>query len=310
MRILVSTCLLAFAAYGQPGNLQAPYSGFVFDQSSQALRRIQGIPGAALIGASVDFGFPVTAATVSPRLDSAIVLAADGAPHLFRLNGDSAVENHVDGLAAPARIVFSPSGTAAALYAGGSVQVIKGLPDAPTLAGSVTVPAHAKLPRPLAEALAVSDDGAYLLYAHGGPVELIGVAGDSRKLMDAAPGALAAFAPAGHDAAVIHSGTLTAFQDVTGAATRRDVPGLASPSAVAFSSDARTVFVASERSRSVSAVNVATGDVAPLVCDCAPTSLVAMGTLFRLNDLGSAPLWLLDATAAPRLVFVPAKSDI
>ena len=311
MRILIATCLAAGALYGQPGKLQAPGSGFVFDRTSQTLRRIQGIPGAALIGASVDFGFPITAATVSPRMDSAIVLSDDGAAHLFRITGDAPVEKPIDGLTPAARVVFSPSGTAAVLYANGSAQVIKGLPDAATASATVNVHGNAKLlRRPASESLAISDDGAYLLYAGTGPVELIGVAGDSRKLMDAAPGALTAFAPVGHDAAVIHSGTLTLFHDVVGAATRRDVPILTVPSAVAFSQDARTVFVASERARTVNAIDAGSGEGASLVCDCAPTLLVPMGALFRLNEMSSAPLWLLDATAAPKLVFVPAKSGI
>jgi len=33
-----------------------------------------------------------------------------------------------------------------------------------------------------------------------------------------------------------------------------------------------------------------------------------MGNLFRLNDLGPGPLWLLDTGGAnPRMVFVPAS---
>src|SRR4051794_3502054 len=217
MRIFIAACFIASCVYGQAGRLQGPLSGFVFDRSSQSLRRIQGIPGAATVGAGVEFGFPVTSAVVAPRLDSAIILSADGVPHLFRLGGDAPVEVSLPGLAAADRVVFSPSGSAAALYAGGSVQVIRGLPDSATLAGSVSVHGPAKPQRPLSAAFAVSDDGAYLLYAAAGPVELIGVAGDSRKLMDAAPGSLAAFAPAGHDAAIVHSGMLSVIRDVTGA---------------------------------------------------------------------------------------------
>lgn len=310
MKTLVFACLAACALYGQPGSLQPPSAGFVFDRSSQTLRRIQGIPGAALIGAGVEFGFPVTEAAVSPRMDSAIVISADGVTHAFRLSGASAVEIPIAGLAAPARIVFSPSGTAAALYANGSVQVIKGLPETPALAATVKLQRNLKSRGPAAESLALSDDGAYLLYAAGGPVELIGVAGDSRKLMDATPGALAVFAPAGHDAAVIHSGTLTIFQDVIGAATRRDLPAAAAPTALAFSTDGRTVFVASERARNVNAIDVATGNATPFACDCAPTALAAMGPLFRLNEMSDAPLWLLDTSATPRLVFVPTKAGI
>src|ERR1035437_5800870 len=87
---------------------------------------------AALVGAPVDFGFAVMAAYVAPRLDSVFVMAAsDGRAHLFRLTADAPPETAVDSLGAPLRLVFSPSGTAAALYSPGSVQVIKGLPDAP-----------------------------------------------------------------------------------------------------------------------------------------------------------------------------------
>ena len=50
MRILVSACLAACSLYGQAGKIAAPSMGFVFDQSAHALRRIQGIPGAALVG--------------------------------------------------------------------------------------------------------------------------------------------------------------------------------------------------------------------------------------------------------------------
>jgi hypothetical protein len=307
MRILVSACLATCALYGQTAKVQAPSAGFVFDGSSQMLRRIQGIPGAALIGDGVDFGFAITAAAVSPRMDSAIAMSADGAAHLFRLNADGPVESSIAGLAAAERVVFSPSGTAAVLYAGGSAQVIRGLPDAAALAATIRVHTGAKARGP---ALAISDDGACLLYAASGPVELIGVAGDSRKLMDAAPGALVAFAAGGHDAAVVHGGTLTVFRDVIGAATRRDVTGLSSPSAVAFSSDGRTIFVASEHGRTVSSIDGDTGSLASLACECAPSALAPMGALFRLNEMSAAPLWLLDASAAPKLVFVPAKSGM
>ena len=89
MRILVPFCLAICSLYGQAGTLGAPSTGFVFDQSAHALRQIQGIPGAALVGTPVDFGLAVTAAWAAPRLDSAFVLAADGQAHLFRLSANA-----------------------------------------------------------------------------------------------------------------------------------------------------------------------------------------------------------------------------
>ena len=309
MRILVSSCLAACSLYGQAGQLAAPSAGFVFDQSAHGLRRIQGIPGAALVGAPVEFGFAVSAAYVAPRLDSVFVLAGDGAAHFFRLTGDAPQERAVESLGAPLRVVFSPSGSAAALYSPGSVQVIqviKGLPDAPVVAATLTLRGNPRPHGPLPDTLAVSDDGAYLLYAAGSPVELIGVAGDSRQVIAGSAGALAAFAPGGHDAAIVHSGKVILYRDMAGAATERSFAGIAAPSAVAFSPDGQKLHVASATGRAVTTIQVATGDRSALACDCAPSLLVPMGPVFRLTELGTEPLWLLDTASERGLVFVPA----
>jgi len=305
MRILVSACLAACSLYGQAGKLAAPSLGFVFDPPAHALRRIQGIPGAALVGAPVDFGFAVSAAYVAPRLDSVFVMAGDGRAHLFRLTADAPLERAVDSMGAPLRVVFSPSGSAAALYSPGSVQVIKGLPDAPAVSATISLHRNLRARRPLPDTLAISDDGAYLLYGTGGPIELIGVAGNSRQIM---AGALAAFAPGGHDAAVISSGKLILFQDIAGAATERSFDGIETPSAAAFSPDGQKLFVASATGRAVTTIQVATGDRSALACDCAPSALIPMGSVFRLNELGSEPLWLLDTASERGLVFVPAPA--
>jgi hypothetical protein len=35
-----------------------------------------------------------------------------------------------------------------------------------------------------------------------------------------------------------------------------------------------------------------------------------MGSLFRLTDAGSGPVWMVDAAASPpRIVFVPARTN-
>ena len=306
--------------YGQQGSIAGPSAGFVFDGSNHVLRGIRGIPGAALIGDSVDFGFQPAWASVSPALDSAVVADAQGALHLFQLNGGQAAEHTVDGIASAQHVVFSPSGTAAVLYGGSSVQMIKGLPGAPAVAGTLSLGQDAspqfaaaslgKTRRSTGEPLAVSDDGAYLLLVSGGGLRIVGVAGDNRKLTDVTAGTLAAFAPGGHDAALVDPETGVALiHDAAGASAPQPLSGSQTglPDAVAFSPDGSKVFVASAAARTVSAIDVSSGAATTLACDCTPAGLVRMGSVFRLNEFSSGPLWLLDATAAtPRLVFVPA----
>jgi hypothetical protein len=334
---LTSVSLLGFVfgaslLYGQQGSIAGPSTGFVFDNSSHVLRGIRGIPGASLIGDPVDFGFAVAWASVSPSLDSALVADAKGAIHVFQLNRGTPVEYTIDGLAnnglatAP-HVVFSPAGTAAAVYGGGSVQMLKGLPDAPAIAGTLslghdyssqvgTAAALGKTRRSTGEPLAVSDDGAWLLLVSNGGLRVLGLAGDNRKLADVTAGTLAAFAPGGHDAAMMDPETgLALIHDVAGASVLQILVGPGSniglPVAMAFSPDARTVFVASAAARSVTAVDVtasaAAGASNTLACDCTPNGLVRMGGVFRLNEFGAGPLWLLDANSADaKLVFVPA----
>jgi hypothetical protein len=307
----------AAGLFAQQGSLGGPVSGYVFDSQAQSLRIVRGIPGASVIGDGVDLGAGVTSAWVAPRQDAALLVSAEGVARLVRLDGATVADRPVEGMLTPDRAVFSPSGTALALVTAGSVQVVKGLPDAPSIAGTVQLPgadrapltaamaADRKLVRPGGGTLAVSDDGAYLLYESAGSVQLLPVAGSSRKLTDAVPNALLAFAPGGHDAAVIDGHTVALFQDVAGASTVRNLPGIAGGKGAGFSSDGKTLFVAAP---AVIAMNVATGDVSEIACNCQPSGLIRMGNSFRLNELGTEPLWLLDASAEPKVMFVPARS--
>jgi hypothetical protein len=326
---------------GQQGSIAGPLSGFVFDRSVHALRPIRGIPGASLIGDPIEFGFDLASASVSPGLDSALVVGVKGDMHLFRLNTGTPVERAVDGLLVAQRVVFSPSGTAALLYANGSLQVLKGLPDAPVIAANLALGTDRTAPlsqwsaaavsrtgritrRLTNEPLAVSDDGGYLLAVSGGAIRLMGTAGDNRKLMDAAGDAWAAFAAGNHDAAVLDAAAgLVLFQDVAGASVERVLAGpdshMASPVGVAFSPDGRKLLVASAGARAVAAYTASgdptvvgdttvVGDPTVVACDCTPAGLVQMGGLFRLNEMGGQPLWLLDARSSDlRMIFVPAR---
>ena len=324
MKILWPICGLVLAASALPaqqGRLSGPVAGFVFDNSGRVLRPIQGVPGASLLGDPLSFGLDVAAAYIAPHQDSAIVVGADQSLHLFLLNGGAPTEVSLGGIAGtPERVVFSPSGTAVALISAGSARVLTGLPNAPMLAGSVKVEGTVfvsglRSHSVSAPSLALSDDGVYVLTIAQGSARLLSVQGQNRILAPAQSSAQVAFAPGGHDAAVVDSLTgLTLIRDASGAAGTQLLAapdeGLAVPVGVAFSQDKLTVYVASATAQSVAAFNLAGASRTAIGCACTPTTLAPMGNLFRLTELTTGPLWVLDGAAAtPRTVFVPARVE-
>ncbi len=296
----------------QQTQIAGPVTGYVFDQAGHGVRPILGIPGASLLGSAVDFGFETASASIAPRQDAAFVTAADGSLHLFRIQSGAPAETSLNGLSPAAqKVVFSPIGTAAALYSSGSIQIISGLPDAPSVAAGLDV---GRFPAP--DSIALSDDGTALLFITGNSVELFNGAADQGKLLDTTGSALVAFAPGTHDAAVVdRSGAgILLFHNLGGST---DSVVLAAPddtiqssSAVAFSPDASRLLLANASGQSVSIFDLGAGTRSSIACSCAPAALVRVGDVFRLNELGPEPLWLLDArTATATLTFVPAAPN-
>jgi hypothetical protein len=291
------------------------------------LRPIQGVPGASLLGDPVNFGFALSAAYVSPGQDSAFVVGADRSLHLFRLNSGTVTETSLGGLSGvPQAVVFSPSGTSAALFAMGTARVLTGLPNAPTLVGTVKVPdigqrtapvaGEAKVfAPPMSASLAVSDDGTYLLAISEGSARLLGIHGDNRSLVPAHLNTLVAFAAGGHDVAVMDSVSgLTLIRDAAGAAGQQVLATpdatLAGPIGLAFSRDEQTLYLASATAQSVVAFDLAAGSRSTIGCACTPAALIPMGNVFRLNEVSPSPLWILDTgSSLPRTVFVPVRAE-
>jgi len=314
--IAVLVCFPAMAIHGQQKQVAGPVAGYVFDGA--ALRPIAGVPGGATLGEALDVGLAASGAVVSPHLDSAVVTASDGALHLFRLSGQRATEVSWNGEPhGPAQVVYSPSGMAAAIYASGRVQVFSGLPNAPVLVFTSEfgpqAPERGRQPTSAApQAMAVSDDGAWLLAVSEGRVRLLGSSGSSRVLLEGARGIGVAFAPGNHAAAILSAGQwLEILSDVsTGASQVTAATDLAETVGLAFSADGKLVLAASRNSRSATIFDLAGHRTDTLDCACAPTGVARMGNLVRLTDAGSGPVWLVDMSATlARLVFVPAREN-
>lgn len=292
---------------GQQSQITGPVSGYVFDTSARALRPVLGIPGASLFGSPVDFGFPVASVAVAPRQDAAFVTAADGTLHLFRFQANAPADLNFNGLAnAPERVVFSPSGTAAALYRAGSVQIVSGLPDSAGIAATLALPAAP-------DSLALSDDGTALLVASGNTIELYSGAADLGMVTSTAGPSLAAFAPSSHDAAIVDraGAGIVLFRNLTGTVAPQPLAAsddtIRSASALAFSNDGQQLLLTTSGSQAVATFDLATGLRGAISCMCAPATLARMGDVFRLNDLAQDAVWLLDARPATAgVTFVPA----
>jgi hypothetical protein len=316
-------CVAAGSLCAQQGRIAGPTSGLVFDPHSRGLRQVIGIPGAGTIGAPVGFAKDLTAAWVSPSLDSAIGMATDGSLRIYRIGPDSTTEISLDGIdKGPQNVIFSPSGSAALLQSARGMHVVTGLPDAPKVAGTIerTATPRSRLSasggRPSLQrlSLAISDDGAYVLSSIGGTVQVHTTSGENRKLADVAVNAVVAFAAASHDAAVADSNAgVVLFRDLAGAATPSVIAPsdskTASFSGMAFSVDGRRLHLASAAAHSVTTFDVQAGSATTAFCECSPSGLVRMDKVFRLTEFSADPLWLLDGDQAePRIVFVPAAT--
>jgi hypothetical protein len=289
-------------------------AGYVFDKGAHALRPVLGLPGASLLGSPLKWRYRLDQAFIAPNLDSAVGVTSEGAFRVFRIRDRIVTEMAIGALApggSPYRVAYSPSGTAIALYAGNGLQLITGLPDAPVVGGGIDLTAVG-----VPDALAVSDDARMLLVAVNNSIRLFESYADMGKLIDTAPGALVAFAPGNHDAAVADAGAgVTLFRNLTGAGASQVIAppdGNGAPSsALAFSADGKALFLASAAAQAVTQLDLTGGSRTSIACNCSPTVLARMGNVFRLTELAGDPLWLLDAPESmPRILFVPAFESL
>ena len=307
---------LALAGSNIAPTLSGPRLGLVFDRAAGDLRPIGGIPGAAITGEPLRLGFTMARAEISPAQDAALVVmkARGSSVVLIRAVASDWVAASLDGVApAPDSMVFSPGGSAAALYyRAGRVQILTGLPAAPSVAGELDV---SSLPAPVT-AMAVDDAGTFVLVA-AGQAESVSL---YRIPINSVPTLLASFRSvssvrlfgAGRQALVTDTLAATVYQvtDPAGAAAiqvvaseRDGIQGL-----VAADTDAagQRVFAA-DGTGTVFIFDRSGGPATTLDCACAPTGLfrLAGAATFRLTEPAAGPLQVLDANATPRIVAVP-----
>lgn len=286
------------------GGIGGPVVGYVLEPAEQAVRPILGIPGASLMGGRIPVGIEMRAAALSPRQDYILAAGAGGALSVIELHDGAPLARAVEGARAGVeRMALSPGGGMAAAMAGGALQVLKGLPAQPAVAGTVETGE--------AGAFAVSDDGAVLFEA-GGTLFAAAPGGEPQPVPFAGQASLIVFLEGTRDALVAgrDDNQVALVRDVTGAPAYRRLAGpgdgIDRPVGLAFANG--RALVASAGSGSVATIDVESGAAAAAACGCTVTGLERMrgAAVYRASDLGAGPLWLFDGGGEEgRFLFVP-----
>jgi DNA-binding beta-propeller fold protein YncE len=276
-----------------------------------------GLPAAAAIGRAIDTGRGFSGIAISPQQNFVIVSTADTGEVLLAqemITGGFALTPIKGSSSNPEMLAMSPRGTAAALWfpALGKLQVVSGLPNAPTVR---TIDASFLNESPLA--VAVSDDGQWAaglwslsVYAFGPGAQVIPLQTD--------PGVVAlAFFHNRHDLALATTARATAIADIGGSAQPSVLYDYSaqsiSPRGIAVSFDNQRIIVSSVSGK---IVNIGNGAADVVDCGCSPDGLYGLGgSIFRLNGTRTgrneshSELKLFDATAGTVLIVPPALSE-
>ena len=322
--VAASAGVLALAFY--PARAQdaqriaGPVMGFSVDQAA-GIRPILGLPGAATLGQPVISAAGLDGVTLSPARDYALALLSSGREVVLvknlRATAGAAVLDVVPG---PTRIAISPSGDAAVLYYAETarVRVLTGLPESPSVRWSLDLTGLSGKPA----ALAVSDGGGAVLVAPTGepaPVWIATADAGQRFLYTAAGSPSLTFLVGSQDAAIADgaTGAVVLVRDPAGQPQVTQIGGQAEgvshPLAIAASQDNSKIFVANAQPAGVVSLSLTGKDPETQPCACTPTGLERMAgdSVFRLNEPGGGPIWVLDAGGPTmRVVFVPEQMQL
>jgi len=309
-RIVIFAALTA----GALAQVRGPVMGYLPDNG--ALRTLYGIPAAGWVGDAVTPDRPLSRIEMSPDQSRALAMAADTGA-LMLLTPATGVTAHVNGAASGAdRIVFSPSGAAAALWfsAVGRMQVVSGLAATPSVREI-----DASFAGGDPAGLAVSDDGQWVAGAWSNSVYAFGPDGRASALPVQGPAEALCFFHGRADVAVITASQVVIVTDIGGAVvpnviySKPNDPGNTAPIQVAagfaVSFDNRYLAIAGNLG-ALATFDLTAGSSVGGNCNCSPSGLAAMGgPLFRLTGVSDGALKVFDASTND-VWFVPLAAPV
>lgn len=290
-----SVVLMLLSIECLPGaTVGAPNLGFVFDPALGAIRPLAGIPGAAILGPAV---MSVGHAAFAPGHFGLVGNVGDEFLSIWRPDGSLQT---LEGASPADLIVFSPNGSAAVLvrHSEKVVQLLTGLPDSPMVHSQRSVPDGSV-------AFAVNDQGDLL--AGGDLVWLLRGNEAPRQLAVAGPVSALAFQDS--DALIAGGGQILLLHNLVEDTEYQMLAAYSddrTPVLAQISTDATRMFTATSDGE-ILVLSRAGDEIARLTCQCRPTGFqrLGIGSVYRINDVGNEPVWLLDIRTEPRFWFVP-----
>jgi hypothetical protein len=276
----VPLILLAPLAFAQ---ITAPSLGLLPDGAG--LRPVIGIPAAGVVGdvlpISQKLGLIVASRDYALGVDTTT-------GDVLRIASDGTASKIAGVLQGPGRIQMSPLGSSAALFFPSvqRIQVLTGLPAAPTLLREIASPFDGT-----PSALAVSDDGTLVAGIWPQGSYLLRSTGEVSALPGVTPLIALAFAPGSSDLAVVSAAAAQIVKD-SGLIRIASFDTPISPVAAALTKRQLTVAATGG---SILLFDLASGVSSSLDCQCSPQGLFPLGqSVFRLTGLSNGAFKILD----------------
>ena len=302
-------CVTALAM--ADGFLRGPVTGLVHNAAAGTIHRIDGMPGAATVSEAIATGVEARVAVFDRAQRFAILAAGTGEVYLVRdpAGPEPRTERLAGAMENVNRIELSADGTAAALYSveRHSVQLMGGLPDAVKFSTAVEAGSDVT-------AMAVSASGALLASGRDGHATIFRLTLEGDMMPVAEAGSVRSLTFWGREGLAYADLSRNQLVRVRGLAPGAETAVLAGaadgvdqPRGVCALPDGGLVLVNAATAMLFDAEGRRTGSIA-LEFEPKGCGMPGSGPELLLNEAGRGPLFLLDYSDVPRVMFVPAAA--
>lgn len=294
LRLPAIASLSALALIGQ-ARIDGPSMGLITDAVARTVRDVEGVPASALMGDPISTGQSM-----------AWIEAAPGRGYALGVDSETGVVQCVTAAAkaaldsvepSPRAVRFSATGSAAALLYADHAVILSALAERPTESW--------RLPLPQDADLAVSDDGREAIIMNSGQLTRIGADGTGSEIA-ASGAARVKFTENSRNSLLIVDSSLT--EATTDGSRQWQLPE--NSGRILDAAASSTQVIALLEGGNLIVWDRASEEPRQIACNCDGKQLTRFGRpgLYRLNDAGDGPVWLLDTADETRILFIPGAA--